>query len=118
MSMEACMFCLEESDQEIVISLEFKDYYSETTCECRMHTHVACWMTYLSHKGRPECPICHRVYEGHVQTSQEYIIIQNPMVTIVQSEQQRSCEWEVKKKFVIFLSAILLLCAILLIMRH
>jgi hypothetical protein len=110
------MFCLEEGNQEnIVISLEFKDYYHGTTCECRMNTHVHCWMVYLLHKGRPECPICHRAYEL-ASNPPEFIIVQNPMIASVPPEQPRSCE--IKKNSVICISVILFISAILIILRY
>ena len=34
-------------------------------------THVGCWMTYYVHKGRVECPICHKVYETVEQQAQQ-----------------------------------------------
>ena len=59
-----CLFCLEESSENnTLVQFEFASYYYQPTCECRITTHVGCWVTYYVHKGRTECPICHRVYE-------------------------------------------------------
>lgn len=61
MDIEPCMFCLEvnKNDDE-VITLILNQYESDT-CNCRIHTHVTCWMSYILHKGYAECPICHIV---------------------------------------------------------
>jgi hypothetical protein len=55
------MFCLEiEKQDDEVIPLVFNQY-SNGTCNCRIYTHVACWIHYTTHKGHVECPICHTV---------------------------------------------------------
>jgi hypothetical protein len=53
--MEPCMFCLEENNTVTLIL----NQYSSGSCECRIHTHVQCWMNYIAHKGTTICPICH-----------------------------------------------------------
>jgi len=59
--MEACMFCLEiEKQDDEVIPLVFNQY-SSGTCNCRIYTHISCWIQYTTHKGHVECPICHTV---------------------------------------------------------
>ena len=70
------MFCLEiEKTDDEVISLIFNQY-SNGTCSCRIYTHVGCWISYTTHKGHVECPICHTVV---VQSPIGYI---PPVVTI------------------------------------
>ena len=55
------MFCLDETTPEFtVITLDFNKYM---VCECKIHTHVECWMTYILHKGHIECPICHTIVQ-------------------------------------------------------
>ncbi len=61
MDIEPCMFCLEitkNNDEVITIIL---NQYERGTCNCRINTHVTCWMSYILHKGYAECPICHTV---------------------------------------------------------
>ena len=56
------MFCLEETTTEnTVIPIDFAAYGGQA-CQCRIHTHVDCWMAFILHKGRPECPICHKAF--------------------------------------------------------
>ena len=69
-----CLFCLEESSENnTLVQFEFSTYYHPPTCACRLTTHVGCWMTYYMHKGRTECPICHRVYETHGLTENSVV---------------------------------------------
>lgn len=61
MEIEPCMFCLEiEKQDDEVIPLVFNQY-SNGTCTCRIYTHLSCWISYTTHKGHVECPICHTV---------------------------------------------------------
>jgi hypothetical protein len=119
--MEACMFCLDQGSQEnTVITFEFKDYYRLTTCSCRFHTHISCWMSYLLHKGRTECPICHRVYDVNTVPSlpQGYIIVENPIVRrrpIVEPDTSHTEQSNIK--CILFLSIFLVFLMILLVMR-
>ena len=77
--MEQCLFCLEETTQDnILIQVPFQRYYDMTACTCKIMTHVDCWMKYLLHKGRCECPICHRIYQ-EIAPPQGYIIVENPI---------------------------------------
>jgi hypothetical protein len=89
--MEQCMFCLEEQTSENpVLPIDFKLY--DSACECRISSHFGCWMTYVVHKGRTECPICHMVFQAssspqtsHVQyypQTQHIHVIYNPIETI------------------------------------
>jgi len=56
-----CMFCLEQSTPEYsVITMDFRHYLK---CECKVHSHANCWMMYIIHKGRVECPICHTLLQ-------------------------------------------------------
>jgi hypothetical protein len=61
MDTEPCMFCLEviKNDDEVIILI--LNQYESGTCNCRIYTHVTCWMSYILHKGYVECPICHTV---------------------------------------------------------
>lgn len=121
--MEACMFCLDQGSQEnTVITFEFKDYYRITTCSCRFHTHISCWMSYLLHKGHPECPICHRAYDVNTVPSlpQGYIIVENPIVRrrpIVEPEPETSHTGQSNIKCILFLSIFLIVLMILFVMR-
>ena len=57
------MFCLEiEKQDDEVIPLVFNQYLSGT-CNCRIYTHVGCWIHYTTHKGHVECPICHTIIQ-------------------------------------------------------
>ena len=86
--MEQCLFCLEESsDDNILIQFPFQRYYDRTACTCKIITHVGCWMHYLLHKGRSECPICHRIYQ-ETAPPQGYIIVENPVPVVVISRDE------------------------------
>jgi hypothetical protein len=81
------MFCLEEhTDDNIVITMEFKDYYRGVTCECRFKTHISCWVGFIEHKGHVDCPICHKRYDPPPlpPTRISYIILPNAPVQTTQ----------------------------------
>ena len=61
MDIEPCMFCLEvtKNDDEVITLI--LNRYENGTCNCRIYTHVSCWMSYILHKGYAECPLCHTV---------------------------------------------------------
>ena len=67
MDIEPCMFCLEvnKNDDEVITLI--LNQYENGTCNCRIYTHVSCWMSYILHKGYAECPICHTVV--HIASS-------------------------------------------------
>jgi hypothetical protein len=115
------MFCLDQGSQEnTVITFEFKDYYRITTCSCRFHTHISCWMAYLVHKGHTECPICHRTYDIDTVPSlpRGYIIVENPIVrrrSIVVPESPQTEQSTIK--CIVFLSLFLFILMILFVMR-
>jgi len=56
---DTCLFCLEETTQENVVILVDFTTYAEVPCNCRLYSHVGCWMSYYMSKGGFECPICH-----------------------------------------------------------
>ena len=84
MDIEPCMFCLEviKNDDEVITLI--LNQYESGTCDCRIHTHVSCWMSYILHKGYAECPLCHTVvhapYTPPVIQSQEIHVIHNNQV--------------------------------------
>lgn len=81
--MEQCLFCLEESSEEnTLIQLDFQRYYDDVACNCRIITHVACWMNYFRHKGRSECPICHKIYYS-IQPEPPRYIVENPLHHVI-----------------------------------
>jgi len=97
--MEQCLFCLEETkDDNILIQIPFQRYYDRTACTCKIMTHVGCWMHYLSHKGRSECPICHKIYQEAVPP-QGYIIVENPapVILISRDEPESRCVIIIKR---------------------
>ena len=69
--MEPCMFCLEENNT-VTLTL---NQYSSGSCECRIHTHVQCWMKYITHKGSTICPICHKAL--YMEPQQSIIQVQS-----------------------------------------
>ena len=84
MDIEPCMFCLEviKNDDEVITLI--LNQYENGTCNCRIYTHVSCWMSYILHKGYAECPLCHTVvhasYTPPVIQSQEIHVIHNNQV--------------------------------------
>ena len=131
---QQCLFCLEESmPNNTLVEIMFERYYDQPTCECRITTHTGCYIQYSMHKGRSECPICHRVYASEQPMPQpivppaqpqEYIIIENrlyqhqPTLPIVIPEQpQVVC---VRTSLVIryiFLCSVVIMCAVVLFLR-
>jgi len=55
-------------------------------------------MHYLSHKGRSECPICHKIYQEAVPP-QGYIIVENPapVILISRDEPESRCVIIIKR---------------------
>ena len=93
--MEQCLFCLEETTEEnVLIQLDFQRYYDGVACNCRVITHVACWMNYFIHKGFSECPICHKIYFDQPQPQRPQVsqipmyIVENPLQTIIIDEDE------------------------------
>ena len=62
--MEPCLFCLEiqKPNDEVILLILRK--YPNGTCNCKIYTHVSCWVQYFRYKGRIECPICHTLVQG------------------------------------------------------
>ena len=103
--MEQCLFCLEESsDDNILIQIPFQRYYRGSACACKIMTHVGCWMQYLLHKGRSECPICHRIYQ-EIAPPQGYVIVENPVPVILISRDQppSRCVLIIKRISILFI---------------
>lgn len=84
--MEPCMFCLEvnknENEKNVIILI--LNHYERNTCNCRIYTHVTCWMSYILHKGYTECPLCHTVVEPAytpptIQTQEVHVFHNNQM---------------------------------------
>jgi hypothetical protein len=75
--MTECLFCLEgTTEANELLLFDFTKY--EFACKCKIHTHANCWMLFIIHKGRTECPICHKVFgEAHQ-------IIQVPTLVVVE----------------------------------
>jgi len=131
---QQCLFCLEEETADnILIQIHYQQYYSMPTCACRITTHTGCYIQYSTHKGRSECPICHRIYESEQSQppivppaqTQEYIIIENrlyqhqPTLPIVTSEEPRTiCMRPSRAIRFIFLCSMIILCAIVLFLRR
>ena len=86
MDIEPCMFCLEviKNDDEVITLI--LNQYERGTCNCRIYTHVTCWMSYILHKGYAECPLCHTVIQPRYtppiieNPSQEINVIHNNLV--------------------------------------
>lgn len=70
------MFCLEENKKESEVIAMTLNQYSIAACDCRIHTHVGCWMNYIIHKGHTECPLCHRSLP-QPQENQEIQVVYN-----------------------------------------
>lgn len=125
---QQCLFCLEESTpNNTLVEINYQHYYSIPTCECRITTHTGCYIQYSLHKGRSECPICHRIYESAQPPQQDYIIIENrvyqhqpslPIVTITREESNVSCIHPSRTIRFSFLCSIIIMCAILLYLRR
>jgi len=80
------MFCLEVfREDDDVIPLVFNQY-SRGTCDCRINTHVGCWISYTAHKGHVECPICHTVVHQPTQTQRQNQN-QNQQIEVVHNNQ-------------------------------
>ena len=128
---QQCLFCLEEETSDnILIQINYQQYYSIPTCTCRIISHTGCYIQYSTHKGRSECPICHRIYESEqpivppAQT-QEYIIIENrlyqhqPSLPIVTTEESHDiCISYSRVIRFAFLCSIIILCGIVLFLRR
>lgn len=131
---QQCLFCLEESTpNNTLVEINYQHYYSTPTCECRITTHTGCYIQYSLHKGRSECPICHRVYESEQPASlalqappqQEYIIIENrvyqhqpslPIVTMTTEQSHVFCN-RLQTIRLFFICITLIICGILLYIR-
>jgi len=85
--MEACIICIEESTPEnTVVELDFKQY-ANVACSCKIHVHTRCWMQYIIHKGRIECPICHKIFENQDITNFSQHLPQiEPASIVIRSE--------------------------------
>jgi len=128
---DQCLFCLEEETADnILIQIHYQQYYSIPTCACRITTHTGCYIQYSTHKGRSECPICHRIYESEPPVApvqrQEYIIIENrvyqhqpslPIVTITREQSHVFCN-RLQTIRIFFICITLIICAILLYIRR
>jgi len=92
--MTECLFCLEGETPEAgsLITFDFNNY--EFACQCKIHTHSNCWITFTIHKGRSECPICHKVFRTTVNQSHQIIHIQQtPTIVVITHDitQDRRC---------------------------
>lgn len=131
---QQCLFCLEESmPNNTLVEIMFERYYDQPTCECRITTHTGCYIQYSMHKGRSECPICHRVYASEQPVPQpivppaqpqEYIIIENrlyqhqPTLPIVIPEQPHpACANRSRAIRFILLFSLIIMCAVVLFLR-
>ncbi len=63
MDIEPCVFCLEVNKNDDEVIRLILNQYESSSCDCRIYTHVTCWMSYILHKGYAECPICHTVVQ-------------------------------------------------------
>jgi len=127
---DQCLFCLEEETADnILVQIHYQQYYSIPTCACRITSHTGCYIQYSTHKGRSECPICHRIYESEQpvpsQRQQEYIIIENrvyqhqPTLPAVTSEEPHAiCISPSRTIRFSFLCSIIIMFAILLYLRR
>ena len=84
MAAEPCMFCLEETS---VITIDFKNY-SDVACECRVNTHVNCWVSFIIHKGHVECPICHKIFEDQFKI----VVPPTPVILEVPPQEISQCQ--------------------------
>ena len=130
---QQCLFCLEESTpNNTLVEINYQQYYSTPTCECRITTHTGCYIQYSLHKGRSECPICHRIYESAQPApppivppaqTQEYIIIENRLYqhqpTLPIPEQpQPVCINPSRVIRYIFFCSVVIMCAVVLFLRR
>ena len=134
--MDSCMFCLDENTPELqVITIDFNKYM---VCECKIHTHLECWMSYILHKGYIECPICHKIVQTIINVRppsprelQMRYITQTPQVEIVHYnqlyqhpvpavviEREPSCTQKIKESSCIFLILFILMIIILSVIRR
>jgi len=127
---QQCLFCLEEATpNNTLVEIMFQQYYPQPTCTCRITTHTGCYIQYSIHKGRSECPICHRIYESEQPITppaqiQEYIIIENrlyqhqPTLPAVTPEETRViCIRPSRAVRFILVCSMIILCAIVLFLR-
>ena len=129
---QQCLFCLEEETPDnILIQIHYQQYYSTPTCACRITTHTGCYIQYSTHKGRSECPICHRIYvteQPAPQPQQEYIIIENrlyqhqPTLPVVIPEQPEQpvqlCQRPSQQVRITLLCMFITICALLIFFRR
>ena len=136
--MDSCMFCLDETTPEFtVITLDFNKYM---VCECKIHTHVECWMTYILHKGHIECPICHTIVQTVVnvrppspreiqvrystQTPQVEVVQYNQLyrhpvpAVVIEREPRTDCSQKIKESSCIFIILFILMIIILSVIRR
>jgi len=124
---QQCLFCLEESTADnTLVEIMFEQYYPQPTCACRLTTHTGCYIQYSIHKGRSECPICHRIYVSEQpQPQQEYIIIENrlyqhqPTLPVVIPEQPvQLCQRPSQQVRITLLCMFITICALLIFFRR
>ena len=130
---QQCLFCLEESTSEnTLVEIMFQQYYPQPTCTCRITTHTGCYIQYSVHKGRSECPICHRIYvsEEPIATAptpppQEYIIIENRLYqhqstlpAVTPEEPRAICIRPSRAIRFAFLCSMIIMCALVLFFRR
>ena len=129
---QQCLFCLEESTADnTLVEIMFERYYPQPTCACRLTTHTGCYIQYSIHKGRSECPICHRIYVSEQpapQPQQEYIIIENrlyqhqPTLPVVIPERPEQpvqlCQRPSQQVRITLLCMFITICALLIFFRR
>jgi hypothetical protein len=119
--MEQCLFCLEEhTENNIVIKIDFGQYYEAPVCTCKLYTHVGCWSIFILHKGRTECPICHKIYITNTPVNehqQHYIIIHNRVYQNSSPPEDNRCK-NMAFRLPIIIFCIFILCCAIFILVH
>lgn len=109
------MFCLEEETPEGgVVTLDFKNYLK---CGCKIHSHTSCWMMYIIHKHRVECPICHTILQ-EIEVYQAPLTPQIPTIIIRREVREAPDEPRNRQTLLVFICIIVLIVMFLLIMRN
>jgi hypothetical protein len=87
MSVDVCLFCLEEDKpNNPVILLDFA-LEKECSCTCRIYIHVPCWLYYFRTKNGFECPICHSHNDNEQQVITETPVpVDNPLQILIVNE--------------------------------
>jgi len=120
--MTECLFCLEGETPEAgsLITFDFNIY--DFACQCKIHTHSNCWMNFTTHKGRSECPICHKVFITYAPAPRQaphiIFIVNNPVYRNEQPAENRVIfNRKIKYSIAILLLITIILFVVFIIIR-